>query len=196
MVKAYCKHMLLAALGLVASLCCSLAFAQEETAALNGQITDHDGLAVTGVKVQALNAGTNVSYIANTNETGRYHFPTLPVGRYNVTATKDGFKQAIKPGVELHVAGAIRLNFSLQVGSVDETVTVEGGAPLVETTSSEIGGLVNSRQIGDLPLNGRNYIDLSLLQAGVTDSLNSTGTNGFGGMTGTVHSAKWASVLR
>src|ERR1700731_3304646 len=85
MVKAYRKHMLLAALVLVAALCCSLAFAEEETAALNGQITDHDGLALTGVKVQALNAGTNVSYVANPNEIGRYNFPTLPVGRYTVT---------------------------------------------------------------------------------------------------------------
>ena len=128
------KHILLAALVLMAALCCSLAFAQEETAALNGQITDHDGLAVAGVKVQALNAGTNVSYMADTNETGRYNFPNLPVGRYNVTATKDGFQQTVKPGVELHVADVIRLNFSLQVGSVTEKVTVEGGAPLVETT--------------------------------------------------------------
>jgi hypothetical protein len=194
-VKAYRKHMLPAALVLVAALCCSLAFAQEETAALNGQITDHDGLTVTGVKVQALNAGSAVSYMADTNETGRYNFPTLPAGTYSVTATKAGFQQAVKPGVELHVADVISLNFSLQVGSVAQRVTVEGGAPLVETTSSEIGGLVNSRQIGDLPLNGRNYIDLSLLQAGVTDSLNSTGTNGFGGMTGTVYSSNGAPVI-
>jgi hypothetical protein len=77
-VKACRKHMLLTPLLLVAAFCCSLALAQEETAALNGQITDHDGLAVAGVKVQALNAGTNVSYLADTNETGFYNFPTLP----------------------------------------------------------------------------------------------------------------------
>ncbi len=162
---------------------------------MNGQITDHDGLAVAGVKVQALNAGTNVSYLADTNETGLYNFPTLPAGTYTVTATKAGFQQAVRPGVELHVSEVIRLKFSLQVGSVAQSVTVEGGAPLVETTSSEIGGLVNSKQIEDLPLNGRNYIDLSLLQAGVTNSLNSTGTNGFGGMTGTVYSSNGAPVI-
>jgi hypothetical protein len=187
--------MLLTALLLVAVLCRSLALAQEETAGLNGQITDHDGLAVAGVKVQALNAGTNVSYSADSNETGFYNFPALPAGAYNVTATKDGFQQAIRPGVELHVSDSISLKFSLQVGSVAQSVTVEGGAPLVETTSSEIGGLVNSEKIEDLPLNGRNYIDLSLLQAGVTNSLNSTGTNGFGGMTGTVYSSNGAPVI-
>jgi hypothetical protein len=193
-VKAYRRHMLLTALVLVA-LCCPLAFAQEETAALKGQVTDHDGLAVVGVEVQALNAATNVSYLADTNNRGLYNFPTLPAGTYNVTATKDGFQQAVRPGVELHVSDVISLNFSLQVGLVTQTMTVEGGAPLVETTSSAMGGLVNRKQIQDLPLNGRNYIDLSLLQAGVTNSQNSTGTNGFGGMTGTVYSSNGAPVI-
>jgi hypothetical protein len=188
-------HMILTALVLAAPSCCSLAIAQEETAALNGQIADHDGLAVAGVKVQALNAGTGVSYLANTNEIGLYGFPALPAGTYNVTATKDGFQRAVRPGVELHVSDVISLNFSLQVGSAAQSVIVEGGAPLVETTSSEMGGLINSKEIEELPLNGRNYIDLSLLQAGVTNSLNSTGTNGFGGLTGTVYSSNGAPVI-
>jgi hypothetical protein len=194
-VKAHRKCILLAALIPVTAWFCPLAFAQEETGALNGQITDHDGLLVAGVKVEALNAGTNVSYLADTNKTGLYNFPNLPAGTYSVTATKDGFKQALRPRVELHVSDVISLNFSLQVGSVTERAIVEGGAPLVETNSSAIGGLVNGKEIQDLPLNGRNYIDLSLLQAGVTNSLNSTGTNGFGGMTGTVYSSNGAPVI-
>jgi hypothetical protein len=187
--------MILIALVLAAPLCCSLACAQEETAALNGQIADHDGFAVAGVKVQALNAETNVSYSADTNNRGFYLFPTLPAGTYQVTTMKDGFQQEVRPGVELHVSDVISLNFSLRVGLVTQSLIVEGGAPLVETTSSAMGGLVNGRQIQDLPLNGRNYIDLSLLQAGVTNSQNSTGTNGFGGMTGTVYSSNGASVI-
>jgi Carboxypeptidase regulatory-like domain/TonB dependent receptor len=194
-VKARIRHVLLAPLVLVVAFCCSLTFAQEETAALNGEITDHDGLAVVGVKVQALNTGTNVSYLADTNNRGLYNFPTLPAGTYNVTATRDGFRQEVRPGVELHVSEVISLNFSLHIGLVTQTMTVEGGAPLVETTSSEMGGLVNRKQIEDLPLNGRNYIDLSLLQAGVTNSQNSTGTNGLGGMTGTVYSSNGAPVI-
>jgi hypothetical protein len=194
-VEASAKHFLLTALIPVVALYCSLALAQEETAALNGQITDADDLAVIGVKVQALHTGTNISYLAYTKQTGLYNFPTLPAGTYNVTATKDGFRQGVRPGVELHVSDVIRLNFSLQVGSVAESATVEGGALLVETTSSEIGGLITSKQIEDLPLNGRNYIDLSLLQAGVTNSLNSTGTSGFAGMTGTVYSSNGAPVI-
>jgi hypothetical protein len=194
MVKTCCKNMLLTALVLVA-LCCTLAFAQEGTATLNGLITDHDGLAVAGVKVQALNAGTNVSYAADTNGRGLYLFPTLPAGAYQVTATKDGFQQEVRPGVELHVSDVVSLNFSLQVGSVTQSLIVKGGAPLAETTSSAMGGLIGSRQIQDLPLNGRNYIDLSQLQAGVTNSQNSTGTNGLGGMTGTVYSSNGAPVI-
>lgn len=193
--KAHRKHILLTALVLQAVLCCSLAFAQEGTAALNGQITDRDGLAVVGVEVQALNAGTNVLYLADTNKAGLYNLPTLPAGTYKVIATKDGFQQSVRPGVELHVSDVNTLNFSLQVGLVTQTMTVEGGAPLVETTSSAMAGLVNRKQIQDLPLNGRNYIDLSLLQAGVTNSQNSTGTNGFGGMTGTVYSSNGAPVI-
>src|ERR1700758_5332166 len=159
--------MLLTASVLVAALCCSLAFAQEETAALNGQITNQDGLAVAGVKVQALNAATNVSYLADTNETGFYNLPALPAGTYSVTATKDRFRQAVRPGAELHVSDVVSLSFSLQAGPVSERVTVAGGTPLVETTRSQLGGLVNSTGIEELPLNGHNYIDLSLLQAGV-----------------------------
>ena len=162
---------------------------------MSGLITDHDGLPVAGVKVQALNVGVNVSFLAETNRRGRYRFPTLPAGTYKVTATKGGFHQAVKPDVELHVSDVISLNFSLQVGSDSQSVTVEGGAPLVGTTSGSIGGLVSGKQIEDLPLNGRNYIDLSLLQAGVTNSPNSTGTNGFGGMTGTVYSSNGAPVI-
>jgi hypothetical protein len=134
-VKAYRGHMLLTALVLVV-LCCPLASAQQGTATLNGLVTDHDGLAVVGVKVQALNAGTNISFFAETNKTGLYNFPTLPAGTYQVTATKDGFQQSVRPGVELHVSDVITLNFPLQVGLVTQTTTVEGGASLVETTSS------------------------------------------------------------
>jgi len=81
-------------------------------------------------------------------------------------------------GSALHVQDALEIDVEMTLGSGSESITVEGGAPLVATTSSEISGLVNNRQIEDLPFNGRNYIDLSLLQASVTNSLNSTGTTG------------------
>ena len=117
--------MILTASVLAMPSCCPLAFAQEETAALNGQIMDRDGRAVTGVNVRALNGGTNVSYLADTNKTGLYNFPNIPAGTYSVTATKEGFQQAVRPGVELHVSEVVSLNFSLQIGSVIQSMTVE-----------------------------------------------------------------------
>jgi len=184
----------LAALVLLSGLCSSLAFAQQGTAALNGQVTDATGSAMAGAKVQALNVSTNITYSAETNESGLYNFPTLSAGTYQVTVSKEGFQQLVRPGVELHVSDVIGLNFPLKVGSVTQTVTVEGGAPLVETTSSELGGLVNDRNIANLPLNGRNYIDLSLLQAGVTQNTN-MGTTGFGSLTGTTYSSNGAPMI-
>jgi hypothetical protein len=180
--------------GAVASLilCCS-SFGQQGTAELNGQVTDSSGLAVVGSKVQAVNSATSAAYTAETNGTGFYNLPMLPAGTYQVTATKDGFQQEVRPNVELHVSDVITLNFPLQVGSVTQAVTVEGGAPMVETTASSLGGLVNDAQIADLPLNGRNYIDLSLLQAGVTQ--NTSSNIQIGGMSGTTYSVNGVSMI-
>ena len=178
-----------AVLCLISALYCSLVFAQQGTAALNGQVTDSSGSALVGAQVVALNTATNTPSSALTNEAGLYNFPTLLPGTYQLVVSKEGFQQVVRPGVELHVSDIIGLNFSLRVGSVTQMVTVEGGAPLVETTSSTLGGLVNDQNIAELPLNGRNYIDLSLLQAGVQQSVNGPGTVGFGGMSGTAIAA-------
>ena len=191
--KVCLPRVILAVLVMVPALYCSLAFAQQGTAALNGQVTDATGSAMATSKVQALNVSTNVTYSAETNESGLYNFPTLPNGTYQVTVSKEGFQQLVRPGVELHVSDVITLNFPLQVGSVTQTVTVEGGAPLVETTNSTLGGLVDDRKIADLPLNGRNYIDLSLLQAGVTQ--NTSPNIQIGGMSGTTYSVNGVSMI-
>ena len=94
----------------------------------------------------------------------------------------------------LHVQDALAIDFEMTLGSASNIITVEGRSPLIETTGSEISGLVNRKKVEDLPLNGRNYIDLSLLQAGVTNRLNSAGTTGFGGMSGMVYSSSGAPV--
>jgi hypothetical protein len=169
--------------------------AQSTDGSISGRVTDPGNAVIADAKVVAINGGTNVRYDGATNDSGEYYLTILPPGRYRIEIEKAGFQKLIKPGVELHVSDVTRLNFSLQVGPLDQSMTVEGGAPLVETTSGEIGELINSKQIEDLPLNGRNYIDLSLLQPGVTNSLNSTGTTGFGGMTGTVYSSNGAPVI-
>ncbi len=165
--------------------------AQEGTAALNGRITDPGGLAIDGAKIQAVNVNTNASYASESNEVGLYTFPTLPPGTYRISVQKQGFEQIVKPGVELHVSDVIAINFALAVGSVTQSVTVEAGAPLVETTASSLGSLVNDQKITELPLNGRNYLDLSLLQPGVSKNQN---LGNVGGSSGSSYSSNGAPI--
>jgi len=169
--------------------------AQSTNASITGRVTDPRKQVIPDAKVAAMNLDTNVRYEAATNGSGEYYLTNLPPGSYRIEIEKAGFRKLSKPDVILHVQDALAIDFEMTLGSASVILTVEAGAPLVETTSSEISGLVNSKKIQDLPLNGRNYIDLSLLQAGVTNSLNSTGTIGFGGMTGTVYSSNGAPVI-
>src|SRR6266853_1899226 len=157
-------------------------FSQGGSAALSGRVTDPSGLTVVGVKVQAVNADTGAAYPAETNDAGRYDFPSLPPGRYRITVDKDGFQGLVKPDVVVHVADNISIDFSLQVGQVSQSVTVEGGAPIVNTTTSELGGLVESHEVAGLPLNGRNYINLTLMQTGITTNPNQSATGSFVGV--------------
>jgi hypothetical protein len=149
-------------------LCSLAALAQEATATLNGRVTDPSGLPVAGAKVQAVNVNTNVPYSAETNDAGRYDLPTLPPGAYRMSVEKNGFEQIVKPGISLHVSDIVAINFALQVGSVTQSVTVTGGTPIVETTTSALGGIVDAQQVRELPLNGRDWTQLATLEPGVT----------------------------
>src|SRR5580698_10358623 len=158
---------------------CSLpAFAQGGgSAALRGLITDSSGSVVSGAKVQVTSIATGVNYTGMTTDAGQYSLPSLPPDSYNITVDKYGFERVVKADVVLHVADAVDIDFVLTVGSVSQTVTVAGGAPLLDTTSSSLGGLVQDNQVSDLPLNGRNYLTLTLMQPGVVTESNSAGTS-------------------
>lgn len=170
-------------------------WAQTSNGSIIGRVTDPSRAAIAGAKVAAVNLRTNSRYESTTNGAGEFTLANLAPGTYQMEVEKSGFKKLIRPDVTLHVQDALTIDFEMAVGPVTEVVPVQGGAPLVDTTSSGLGGLVNHDEIEDLPLNGRNYIDLSLLQAGVTDSLNSAGANGFGGMSGTIYSSNGAPVI-
>jgi hypothetical protein len=180
---------------LLLSSCPAVLRAQSTDGSIAGRVIDPTKAVIVDAKVAAINVGTNVRNEGVTNNSGEYHLTNLAPGNYRMEIDKAGFQKVIKPGVILHLQDVFEIDFEMTLGSESESITVEGGAPLVATTSSEISGLVNNKQIEELPLNGRNYIDLSLLQAGVTNSLNSTGTTGFGGMTGTVYSSNGAPVI-
>ena len=158
----------------------SVAFGQE-TATILGTVKDASGAAVAGANVTARKTDTQQSRAATTDSDGSYRIPGLFVGNYEVRVEHEGFQAAVRTGLVLTVDLQAVTNFTLQIGSVSQTVEVTGEAPLVDTTTSSLGGLVDSKRMEDLPLNGRNYIDLSLMQVGVNEQKNGVHQVGYVG---------------
>src|SRR5436190_15117646 len=149
------------------------------TATLTGRVTDTSGGVIGGVSVEATNVETNVVFPGETNADGLYNIPNLPPGTYRVIVQKFAFRTVVKPGVELHVQDVIALNFSLELGSVTQSVTVEAGAPLIQATSQR-GGTFASRDVSNLPLVLLNPISLAQTLPGVVQPAGSF-TYGQGG---------------
>jgi hypothetical protein len=145
-------------------------FAQAPTSTILGVVKDASGAVVPGATVTVTNTGTGIARTASTGEDGSYRFPALNIGNYQVQVTKDGFQTAQHNGIVLAVAQSAEIDMTLELGTVGSTVVVTGEAPLVETTSSTGGGLVDEEQVTDLPLNGRDLINLTLLQAGISQT--------------------------
>src|SRR5947208_323344 len=143
------------------------AFAQQTTATLLGAVTDPSGAAVPGVAVQVASLATNVTRDVVTDVNGAYSLPNLPPGVYRVTATKTGFQSSRAENVTLQVEQVARLDIKLQVGSVSETITVDASAAQLQTETSSVGTVIDSGKIVELPLNGRNFIQLAQLIPGV-----------------------------
>ena len=146
------------------------ALCQLPTATILGEIKDPSGAVIPGVALTARNVDTGLTRAAVTGDAGTYRFDALPVGKYEVRAEHTGFQSELRSGLTLTVAQEAIVNFTLQVGATSQTVNVTGEVPLVNTTTSELGGLVSEQRLADLPLNGRNYINLTLLQPGVVQS--------------------------
>jgi outer membrane receptor protein involved in Fe transport len=161
--------LLLAMVGLA-----SFAFAQLPTGTILGVVKDATGAVVPGTPLTVTNTETALTRTATSSEDGSYRFPALPVGRYEVRAEAPGFRKAVRSGLTLTVGQEAVINFTLEVGAVSETVDVTGEAPLVNVTSSSLGGLVSEDSVADLPLNGRNYVDLTFLQPGISENKNMT----------------------
>lgn len=153
--------------------------AQGGTASITGRVTDPKGLPLNDAKVQIVSAQTGAVYNTSTNNDGLYNLTSLPLGTYRLTLDKEGFEEVVRPDITLHVADIIAINIQMVIGSVTQSVTVTGGAPLVNTTTSSLGGLVDDKQVSNLPLNGRDYILLTLLQPGVVQNtnINTTGSS-------------------
>jgi hypothetical protein len=144
-----------------------MALAQTTGATVSGTVTDPTGAAVPNAQVVLTNNATNVPFNATTNGVGIYRITGLLPGSYKATVTHEGFNSTVKDGIELHVLDQVALDFSLQIGSVAQSVTVQAGSALIETASSTIGQVIESRGIVDQPLNGRNIYSLLALVPGV-----------------------------
>lgn len=155
------------------------AFAQETTATISGRVTDQNGAAVSGAQVTVADAERGFQRIFQTNEEGVYNAPQLPVGTYIVTVENAGFKKAVQEDIKLSVNDRRPLDITLEPGLVSETVSVTSEAPLVQESPTQ-QGLVEGKQVRELPLNNRNFIQLATLSAGVTSGLPSQ--VGFGGL--------------
>jgi hypothetical protein len=137
------------------------------TGSIQGTVTDSSAGVLQNVEVTATNLETNSHDKSRSDASGQYHLLALPVGRYKVEASSPGFQSFLVTGIELTVNEQRRVDITLSVGNVQEQIQVNAAALQVETTSSQLGSVIESKQMTELPLNGRSYIDLLGLQAGV-----------------------------
>jgi hypothetical protein len=164
----------------------ALSFAQ-----LSGTVLDASGRIVVGASVSARNLDTNLSYAATSNSSGYYVVPNLPPGRYELSVQASGFAKSVETGLNLTVGQTAALDITLKVATLSESVTVTTQAPPVESSRTEISQVIDTREIQDLPVNGRQFVDFALLTPGVATgrtSIQSTFTEpditriSFGGM--------------
>lgn len=134
-----------------------------QDASVSGLVRDSSGAVVPKADVTLTNTKTNVQYRAATDGDGIYRVSGLVPGIYSASVAKEGFKNVVKPSIEVQTSDALTVDFALTVGAVSETVTVEAGAPLLETESSALGQVIGERQVQQIPLNGRNVMNLIAL---------------------------------
>ena len=158
------RGMRIVALG---ALCALTAFGQQSTGTISGTVSDQQGAVIPGAQVNVVNTSTNAVFSTMTNERGGYVAPGLSVGEYEISAESAGFKRAVHSGVTLQVNQIAQINLTLEVGAVAEVVEVTGEAPLVSASDATLGEVIERKSVADLPLNGRNALALTMLNAGV-----------------------------
>ena len=186
------KHALNAAAGLLVAIAVAILFtatipgnAQTTTGSIVGTITDPAGNVIADAPVQLINEGTSVQLQATTsNASGFYQFIDVPPGTYRIEAQKKGFKRVSRGSILLQISANIQVNLPMQVGSSTQTVMVTASSPLIEAETVSLGAVINQRETNDLPLNGRNPMNLTYLVPSVVPlgqtSGSPTGVNPFG----------------
>jgi hypothetical protein len=158
---------------------------------VTGTVTDASGAVIAGAQVRVTNTATQQARSAASNDSGVYSVPYLVPGTYAVRAEKSGFKVTTQSDVEVHVGDVARIDFRLELGEITQQVEVTGGAPLLNTESVAIGSVIESTQIVNLPLNGRDYLSLVMLSSNAVGEM--TGGGG-SGLQGGVRSSEAISV--
>src|SRR5229473_3190419 len=152
--------------------------AQSPNGTISGLVLDPANRVIVGADLLVANDVTGVKYSTKTNDEGIYVLPNLPPGPYRIQVSKVGFKAIIKPDIVLNVQDALSINFFLPVGAIFETMTVEGGSPLVQTDSASVSTVISRQLIENLPLNGRTFNTLLQLTPGVIIAPSSYGSPG------------------
>src|SRR5579871_5553189 len=141
---------------------------QEVSAGITGRVTDPSGSSIVGATVTAKDLDRQTPWVTKTNDDGIYAFPRIPIGRYELKVEATGFKAYLNSEFTLEVNQRARLDVAMQVGAVQETVTVTGEAPVLQTDTTQVGAVIASQTIENTPLISRNPVALTLLTAGVT----------------------------
>lgn len=142
-------------------------YAQIDTGTILGTVKDPSGAVVAKARVTLTNTGTAVAFTTETEENGRYIFPAIKIGLYQVTVEASGFKKAIRSGIQLNIQQQAEINFALETGEISQTMEVTAEAPLLQTQESSVGQSIGAATINNLPLNGRDWTNLARLSAGV-----------------------------
>src|SRR5437868_12037654 len=158
----------------------TLVSAQGTTGRIVGRVADPGGAVLSKVKVTLVNEATSVSRDSKTNDNGDYDFVEVPVGTYRLEFDLAGFKKNVRRAVSLDINQVITLNISMQVGATQEVVDVTSEAPLVETTSTQLGAVVGDRAVSELPLNSRDTYQFLQLQPGVMSTAGSSNSIVYG----------------
>ncbi len=161
-------------------ICSMLGFAQGTGGRIIGRVADSSGAVLANVKVTLTNEATGVSHEAQTNGNGDYGFPEVPVGTYRLTFDLQGFKTSVGKGVTVELNQIVTFNSTLQIGETKEVVEVSSEAPLVDTTSTQLGAVMDNRQVANLPLNSRDTYQLLQLQPGVMSTVGATNSLVYG----------------
>ena len=159
---------------------------QAQTGVISGQVLDPSKAVVPGAAVTLDNPANGNHRAVVSDNLGRYTFPDVPVGHYNLSAARSGFQTEIKQGVEVNVGAAITVDFSLETGAITEQIQVTAEASALQTEGANTGGVMENRQLVDLPINGRDYARFSLLMPGAIARSNYIADLSFNGLH-TVH---------